>query len=380
MPRREKSVNQEFSSNNSLPNLAESFPGLGNMNEIVNMAQKIAQNVSHDNKDLTSENLDMSKLLSQVSGEVSKIITPDFINQINNPMNVNNQMNDTAIENSKISLDKPKKKIKEINENQMQKTKDLYFTLNVTLEELYNGKTKKLAVRRKKLIQEGNNKKIIDEKKKLSVIIEPGMFDEQVITFSNQADEKEGYETGDIIITLCCSENNKYTRDGDNLILEQEISIYEMFKPEFSIEFINGKIINIKSTPINIFGEELDSFRKLKNYGMPILNTNNKTEKLYGDLLIQFKPILPNSITDDNLNLLKQIFPPINKINNDDNTINELELVTESDFEFSDDESNLDESESDENDSDESNSDENDLDENDSDDSDSDENDSDLES
>ena len=43
------------------------------------------------------------------------------------------------------------------------------------------------------------------------------MYDEQVITFNKQADEKEGYETGDIIITLSCSEHNKFTRDGNNL-------------------------------------------------------------------------------------------------------------------------------------------------------------------
>ena len=116
-----------------------------------------------------------------------------------------------------------------------------------------------------------------------------------------------------------------------------------MFKPEFTIEFINGKMINVSGTPINIFGDELESFRKLSNFGMPIING----EKPFGDLLIQFKPVLPPSISEENLNC-KQIFPPVNNLNTEIDEVNQLEHV-ESDFEFSDDE---DESDSDSEESD----------------------------
>ena len=59
------------------------------------------------------------------------------------------------------------------------------------------------------------------------------MFDEQVITFNKQADEKEGYETGDIVITLCCAEHDEFEREGNNLLIEKEISLseaYDLFK------------------------------------------------------------------------------------------------------------------------------------------------------
>ena len=331
----------------NLPNLMDiqqNFPGLGNMNEIVSMAQKIAQNVTKDNNNmpLDPQNLDMSKILSQVSGEVSKMVTPDFLNKLD-PSNSNVE-NENIPVNSKINLERPNKKIEEIEESDddnneisplAPRTKDLNFTLNVTLEELYTGKVKKLAVRRKKIVEENGTKKVVEEKKKLSVVIEPGMYDEQIITYNKQADEKEGYEAGDIIITLSCSEHQKFSREGDNLVLEQEISLYEIFKPKFSIDFIDGKTINIMSSPINIFGDELDSFRKLPKYGMPILNNPNE----FGNLLIQFKPILPANITDENLNLLKLIFPPVNSIDQNINEYKEMELVTESDFEFSDNDS-----------------------------------------
>ena len=333
-----------------MPGMPAGFPGLENMDQLVSMAQKIAANVTKENNNqpLDPKNLDMSKILNQVSGEVSKMVTPDFINNMNN----HSMNNDDRKVPSKINLSN---KIEELNESDEEdnitslapRTKDLNFTLNVSLEELYNGKTKKLAVRRKRILEENGVQKIVEEKKKLSVVIEPGMFDEQVITFNKQADEKEGYETGDIIITLSCSEHNRFTRDGNNLVLEQDISLYEMFKPEFTIEFINGKMINVSGTPINIFGDELESFRKLSNFGMPIINGDKK----FGDLLIQFKPKLPPMITEENLELLKQIFPPVNTLNKEINVNHELELVTESDFEFSDDEET-------DSDSDDSNSDE----------------------
>ena len=64
------------------------------------------------------------------------------------------------------------------------------------------------------------------------------MHDEQVITFNKQADEKEGYETGDIIITLCCVEHDEFERENNNLIVEKEISLFEAYKCDMTITHI----------------------------------------------------------------------------------------------------------------------------------------------
>ena len=172
------------------------------------------------------------------------------------------------------------------------------------------------------------------------------MYDEQVITFNKQADEKEGYETGDIVITLCCTEHDEFEREGNNLLIEKEISIYEAYNCQMTITHLDGREINISSTPINIFGEELDSYRKLKGFGMPIYGSDNE----YGDLIIKFKPVLPNNLTTEQLQILQDLFPKINnkKELSMENEF-ELNIVTESDFEYSDsenDDSEYDDSES----------------------------------
>ena len=79
------------------------------MDQLVSMAQKIAENVTKDNKNqpIDPKNLDMSKILSQVSGEVSKMVTPDFINNMNNNSMAND---DRQIPTSKVSLTNSKLK------------------------------------------------------------------------------------------------------------------------------------------------------------------------------------------------------------------------------------------------------------------------------
>ena len=251
---------------------------------------------------------------------------------------------------SKIVLDQPKKEkqkknknvsvIEELDESDCEypaiapRTKDLHFTLNVTLEELYTGKTKKLAVRRKRITTDGKKKNVVEEKKKLSVNIEPGMYDEQVITFNKQADEKEGYETGDIIITLCCAEHEYFEREGNNLIIEKEISLYEAFNCNMTLKHLDETEFNVSASNINIFGDEIDCYRKLDGFGMPIYGSDNKE---HGDLIIKFKPVLPTNLTSDKLKILEELFPKLNTVNMSEKLENhELVLATESDFEYSD--------------------------------------------
>ena len=344
------------------------------MDEIIKMAQQVATNIAENQKEpIDPQNMDMGKVISQVTQSVSKMITPEMIEKMSGSSinSVGGNIKNTHFK-SKINFEeesykiKSKKSIKqnkssssieELEESDTEcqaiapRTKDLHFTLNVTLEELYSGKTKKLAVRRKRIVTDGKKKSITEEKKKISVNIEPGMFDEQVITFNKQADEKEGYETGDIVITLCCAEHDKYEREGNNLLVEKEISISEAYDCNMTITHLDGREMNVTSSIINIFGDELECYRKLKGFGMPIFGSN----KEFGDLIIKFRPVIPERLNEDQLVKLKELFPKINE-RKDLPKEQEYELLvaTESDFEYSDSESDSEYSDSEEDDDSES--------------------------
>ena len=87
--------------------------------------------------------------------------------------------------------------------------------------------------------QKIENDKYVEEKKKLSIKIEPGMIEEQTLRFNHLADEKKGYETGDIVVTLDVEEHPQFIRDGNNLIMEKDISAFVIFQIfEFKFKFL----------------------------------------------------------------------------------------------------------------------------------------------
>ena len=144
-----------------------------NMEEIVKMAQQVASNIAQNQTEsIDPQNMDMGKVISQVTQSVSKMITPEMVEKLSGAGNDNNTGidEDGMITNakgkkikSKINLDtdNTNNAIEELDDEDSEckplapRTKDLHFTLNVTLEELYAGKLKKLAVRRKRLITDG---------------------------------------------------------------------------------------------------------------------------------------------------------------------------------------------------------------------------------
>ena len=102
---------------------------------------------------------------------------------------------------------------------------DLFYNLPVTLEELYTGKIKKLAIQRERLA----GKKIVKEKRKIEVPVLPGMKDGQEIRFNREGNEKLGYESGDIVITLAANAHQNYERVGNILCYVKNISLYESY-------------------------------------------------------------------------------------------------------------------------------------------------------
>jgi DnaJ-class molecular chaperone len=299
-------------------------------------------------KDNTLSTKKKGKLPIAISKEHSKI---SFIDEPIKEENTESDENGSSsdVQNTKKTKKDKKKRLVEIDsdcseelDNSSLRTNDMSFTLTVKLEDLYNGTRKKLAIRRQKI---GDNGTYFEDKKKLAIKIEPGMLEDQTIRFNRLADEKIGYETGDVVVTLDVEEHPVFMRDGNNLIIEKEISLAESYNPVVYIEHLNGKILKITGDPLNIFSEEDGMLKKVPGYGMPVLGERNE----FGDLFIRFKCVNNASITPELIEILNKYFPPLVVVPDltDKKLIEKkFETVTESDLEFL-------ESDSDEYDSDE---------------------------
>lgn len=339
--------------NNQLPNI--------DFAKLMQSAQQIAQNISEDDKN-NMNNMNMEQMFDQVTNTVFSSLDPngDKIDSASKAQmklmsktmlgqvmeSVEEGMDDGApIPDSKIDLGDfqkgqgggqkipqeghklPQKdsKFEEVSTDDEEeipdlrpRMKDLFYSLSLNLDELYTGKTKKIAVKRNRLDKKG--KKVVKDKRKLEIPIIPGMRDGQEIRFNKEGDEKPGYETGDIVITLDQNGHNNFERHGNTLYTVKNISLYESYaaaRGEISIviKHLNGSYMVLKTN-----GEPLhtrDGARKVRNGGMPVYKSK-KSE--YGDLYIRFNVILPEKIEDDAaMAAIEQLFPVLQ--NNKDDTV-----------------------------------------------------------
>jgi DnaJ-class molecular chaperone len=316
---------------------------------------------------------EMTRVLGQITKSVGKIVTPEMLASsfgTQPDIKTNNKKKKKSI-TSKISFDstgledvtdvvppetkeksekivkatekgtdKKKKRYVEIESTDedtdedptVPRTKDMAFTLSVTLDELFTGAKKKLALRRQKLEPDGSFE---EEKKKLSIKIEPGMIEEQVIRFNHMSDEKQGYETGDVVVSLDVEDHTEFTRIGNDLIIEREISFAEAYSPLVYVKHLSGKNFKISGPPIDIFNNlDDDLLKKIPGLGMPVSGEPGE----YGDLFIKFICVNKTKITKEIIETLKGIFPPLVKpfvVDETDSIIEaEFEMVTESDLEY----------------------------------------------
>lgn len=196
------------------------------------------------------------------------------------------------------------------------RTRDININMNVSLVDLYNGVKKKIAIRRKRLKNIHGQVVQVEEKKKFVVNVLPGMKDEQVIRFSKESDEQEGYETGDIVITIHENANETFERDGDNLFVIKQIGLYEAYTTitkhtPIVIKHIDGTYM--ECLPTESLLHENNGMRKITGKGMPIYkNKGPKSHIKYGDLYIRFNLTLPPQINVEHYRTLSTLFTPIN--------------------------------------------------------------------
>ncbi|KAF0700507.1 Aste57867_8968 [Aphanomyces stellatus] len=243
-----------------------------------------------------------------------------------------------------------------------QRGEDLTHPLKVSLEDLYNGKTVKLAVNRDvlcggcsgrggpegaettcntcngrgmriqhrqigpgmvqqvqsvcpdcrgqgKSIRESDRckvckgNKVTKERKVLEVHIEKGMRNGQRITFSGEADQAPGVLPGDIIFVIQEKEHSVFQRKGGNLIMEKKISLVEALCGfETIVEHLDGRHVHVKS----VAGEVIkpNQFKAVHGEGMP----QHGNPFVKGQLVILFKVDFPTTITPDQARVLTSIF------------------------------------------------------------------------
>jgi DnaJ family protein A protein 2 len=204
-----------------------------------------------------------------------------------------------------------------------RKSKDLVHRINVSLEDLYKGKTTKLALTRNvicpkcdgrggkegavrqcgscngrgvritlrqmgpmiqqmqhpcdecngtgEIIDRKNQckncsaRKTISEKKYLEVHIDRGMRNGQTITFAGESDQAPGVEPGDVVIIIEEKAHDRFKRNGNNLITEVEIDLLTALGGgQFAIKHLDDRALIVTLVPGEVVPHGMYPCRRMR--------------------------------------------------------------------------------------------------------------------
>ncbi|KAG6573898.1 DnaJ protein-like protein, partial [Cucurbita argyrosperma subsp. sororia] len=165
--------------------------------------------------------------------------------------------------------------------------------------------------------------KVVQEKKVLEVIVEKGMQNGQKITFPGEADEAPDTVTGDIVFVLQQKEHPKFKRKGDDLFVEHTLSLVESLCGfQFILTHLDGRQLLIKSHPGEVV--KPDQFKAINDEGMPMYQRPFMKGKLY----IHFSVDFPDSLNPEQCKALEGVLPPRSSVQLSDMELDECEETT----------------------------------------------------
>ena len=230
-----------------------------------------------------------------------------------------------------------------------RKGDDVNHPLKVSLEDLYNGKTVKLAINRQILVGEPSMCTECDgqgavmelrqialgmvqqlqrpchacsgqgykcerkkERKVLEVHIDKGMRHNQKITFRGMADEKPNMEAGDINFIVQEKEHDTFKRKGADLLITKTLSLNEALCGfQWIVKHLDGRQVVIKSNPGEVIKPETvggKPFVKIvPNEGMP----SHGNPFVKGNLYVLFRVEFPEDgeLDESTVATLKKTLP-----------------------------------------------------------------------
>jgi len=244
-----------------------------------------------------------------------------------------------------------------------RRTKDLVHRINVSLEDLYKGKTTKLALTRHVIctkcrgkggMKEGAvrkcagchgtgvkttirqmgpmiqqfqgacgdcdgagevinpkdrckqcmGKKVVSEKKQLEVHIDKGMKNGSQVTFRGESDQAPDTETGDVIIVLEEKPHDRFKRNENELYIEVEVDLLTALGGgQFAIKHLDDRVLIVNLVPGEVIkhGET----KVIQGQGMPSMRHHEP-----GDLYVHFSIKFPDHIDPAAVTHLEAALPP----------------------------------------------------------------------
>uniref|UniRef100_A0A0C9S8S4 TSA: Wollemia nobilis Ref_Wollemi_Transcript_10554_1686 transcribed RNA sequence n=1 Tax=Wollemia nobilis TaxID=56998 RepID=A0A0C9S8S4_9CONI len=169
--------------------------------------------------------------------------------------------------------------------------------LPCTLEDLYNGATKKMKISRNIADISG---KTLPVEEILTIKIKPGWKKGTKITFPEKGHEEPNVVPADLIFVIDEKPHDVYKRDGNDLVITQKISLSEALTGcTVNLTTLDGRNLSIPVNEVIKPGYE----KVIPNEGMPITKESGKK----GNLRIKFDVKFPSRLTAEQKSGIKRL-------------------------------------------------------------------------
>lgn len=172
--------------------------------------------------------------------------------------------------------------------------------LHCTLEELFNGCTKKMKVTR--MIVDAATGREVPAEKVLAVEVKKGWKAGTKITFKEEGDERPGIIPADLVFVIAEKDHARFKREGNNLVYTANISLRDALTGgTVEVLTLDNRTLRVAiPDPVNP-----STLKKVANEGMPI----SKAPGTRGDLYIKFNIQFPSSLSDSQKEAIRQALP-----------------------------------------------------------------------
>jgi len=163
------------------------------------------------------------------------------------------------------------------------------------------------SIKPKDKCTECSGKKTTKEKKVLEVQIDKGMKHNQKITFAGEADQKPGMLPGDVVFVVQQKEHPKFIRKGDDLLMQQRIKLVEaLCGCHFVVEHLDKRKLIVKTKEGELIRP--GDVKTIEDEGMPM----HKNPFVKGKLYVKFEIEFPEngSIAPEDVKALIGALPP----------------------------------------------------------------------
>ena len=170
----------------------------------------------------------------------------------------------------------------------MRKIKTLSVNIEVTLEDILNGKVIDAEIG-----SPGGHTKLV------SIEVPPGIEHGQQIRYRGMGDHTlKDVPAGDLIVNVFVREHSRFQRQGDMLLIKKIISPWDaILGADLVVETIDNKTLTI-GVPA---GTQPDTMLSCRGEGLPNMRT-----KIRGNLLIKIQIEIPKNLNSEQKNIVEQ--------------------------------------------------------------------------